>query len=65
MNNILIKKKILEYLHLGRGSIWLDAGNFDDLLKASEFVKIIEDRSGFEIANLKKLKKFFKNNTEF
>ena len=59
LNNILIKKKSLEYMHLGRGSIWLDTGNFDDLLKASEFVKIIEGRSGFEIANLKEIEKNF------
>ena len=59
LNNILIKKNILEFIHLGRGSIWLDTGTFDDLLRASEFVKIIEDRSGFEIANLKEIEKNF------
>ena len=57
LNNILIKKNALEYCSLGRGSIWLDAGTFDDLLKTSEFVKIIQNRSGFEIANLSEIEK--------
>lgn len=61
LNNQLIKKKKLEILELGRGSVWLDAGSPDDLLRASEFVKIIEDRSGFEIANLEEINdKFIK-----
>ena len=52
-----VKPKILNYYNLGRGSVWLDAGSFDDLLKASEFVKIIQDRSGFEIADLNEIEK--------
>ena len=59
LNNILINKGILEYYNLGRGSVWLDAGTFDDLLKTSEFVKIIQDRSGFEIADLREIEKNF------
>jgi glucose-1-phosphate thymidylyltransferase len=55
LNNFLIKKKKLENIELGRGSVWLDAGTPDDLLRASEFVKILENRSGFEIANLKEI----------
>jgi glucose-1-phosphate thymidylyltransferase len=61
LNNLLIKKNILENMELGRGSVWLDAGTPDDLLYASEFVKIIEDRSGYEIANLAEISaKFLK-----
>ena len=59
LNNILINKGSLEYYNLGRGSVWLDAGTFDDLLKTSEFVKIIQDRSGFEIADLREIEKNF------
>ena len=44
-------------MELGRGSVWLDAGSPDDLLSASEFVKIIENRSGFEVANLHEINK--------
>jgi glucose-1-phosphate thymidylyltransferase len=59
LNNQLINKKKLEILELGRGSVWLDAGSPDDLLRASEFVKTIEDRSGFEIANLEEINEKF------
>ena len=59
LNNILINKGSLEYYNLGRGSVWLDACTFDDLLKTSEFVKIIQDRSGFEIADLREIEKNF------
>lgn len=55
INNILIKKNKMQILELGRGSVWLDAGTPDDLLRASQFVKIIEDRTGFEIGNLGEL----------
>ena len=38
------KDKNLEYDILGRGYTWFDAGNFDNLLSASLFVKAIEER---------------------
>ena len=61
LNSYLIKKNKLKSLNLGRGSVWLDTGTPEDLLKASEFVKLIEDRSGFEIANLSEINdKFIK-----
>lgn len=59
LNSYLIKKNKLHSINLGRGSVWLDTGTPDDLLKASEFVKLIEDRSGFEIANLKEINEKF------
>jgi len=59
LNNELIKQNSLEVVELGRGSVWLDAGSPDDLLSTSEFVRIIEDRSGFEIANLPEISKNF------
>ena len=59
LNNELIKQNKLEIMQLGRGSIWLDAGTPDELLNASEFVKILENRSGYEIANLEEISKKF------
>ena len=38
--------------------MWLDAV-FDDLIRTSELVKIIENRSGFEVANLNEVEKIF------
>lgn len=57
LNNILLKSKDLEIINLGRGTVWMDMGTPDMLAKTSEFVKIIEERSGFEIANLVEINK--------
>ena len=58
LNNILIKKRKLENVELGRGSIWLDAGSANDLLKASQFVKLLEENNNFRIADLEEINKF-------
>ena len=58
LNNILIKKKKLENVELGRGSIWLDAGSANDLLKASQLVKLLEENNNFRIADLEEIDKF-------
>ena len=57
LNNELIKQNNLDVIELGRGSVWLDAGSPENLLYTSEFVRIIEERSGFEIANLVEINK--------
>ena len=59
LNSYLIKNDMLETLNLGRGTVWLDAGTPDDLIRASEFVKLIEETSGFEIANLNEINNEF------
>ncbi|MCS7268243.1 MAG: glucose-1-phosphate thymidylyltransferase RfbA [Geminicoccaceae bacterium] len=35
---------------LGRGYAWFDAGTHDSLLQASEFVRTLQERQGFQIA---------------
>lgn len=55
LNNIYLKKKILEAKIFGRGVAWLDAGTPQKLLEASEFVKTIENRQGFKIACLEEI----------
>ena len=44
LNNLYIKDKKLEAVFLNSGSVWLDAGTSQDLLKASHFVQTIQDR---------------------
>ena len=58
LNNILIKKKKLENIELGRGSVWLDAGSPNDLLKASQMVKLLEENNNFKIADLEEISKY-------
>ena len=59
LNSYLIQKNMLKTLDLGRGTVWFDAGTPDDLIRASEFVKLIQERSGFEIANLNEINNEF------
>lgn len=55
----LIKKynnqKKIKTVFLGRGSAWLDTGTFENMDKASNFVKNIEDRQGLKIACLEEI----------
>lgn len=55
LNNIINKKKKLSYIELGRGSVWLDSGTPENLLKTSEFVRIIEERTGKKIGLLEEV----------
>ena len=57
LNNILLKKKDLDLVNLGRGTVWMDMGSPEMLARTSEFVKIMEDRSGLEIANIEEINK--------
>lgn len=40
---------------LSRGFAWLDAGTFDSLLQAGNFVQVLESRQGIQIANLREI----------
>jgi glucose-1-phosphate thymidylyltransferase len=43
-------------IHLmGRGYTWLDAGTYDSLMQASQFVQVIEERQGHCIASLEEI----------
>ena len=47
--NIFLKKNKLKCEEFGRGVTWLDTGTFEDLLEASNFVKIIRKTQGKNI----------------
>ncbi len=49
LNNIYLKDKKLEVLRMKSGMVWLDLGSFDSLLKASQYVSIIQERQNIQI----------------
>jgi glucose-1-phosphate thymidylyltransferase len=50
LNRLYLEAGELHVELLGRGSAWLDGGTPDDLYKASQFVRVIEERTGLKIA---------------
>jgi len=50
-----MEKGCLNVQVLRRGFTWFDAGTFDSLQEASQFVETIEKRQGFKIACLEEI----------
>lgn len=55
INLAYLAEETLAVETLGRGFTWLDTGTHENLLKASEFVKIMEDRQGYKISCLEEI----------
>lgn len=49
INNEYIYNNLLDIQFLSRGSAWLDAGTYKSLLKAAEFIRVIEERQSLKI----------------
>lgn len=54
INQYLNKNKLKIY-SLGRGSTWLDTGNCDDILKASNYISILENRQNLKIGCIEEI----------
>ncbi len=50
LNDMYLKKDLLDVQLLGRGFAWLDTGTMESLLEAAEFVHMVEKRQGVKIS---------------
>lgn len=55
LNRIYLDKNSLKVDILGRGTAWLDAGQPDTLLQASQFVQALESRQGMMISCIEEI----------
>ena len=58
--NLYKNKNKLKVIKLGRGSAWMDVGNFDDLQSASNFIQNVEQRQNYKIGCIEEIA--FNNN---
>ncbi len=55
VNRIYMEKGQVSINIMGRGFAWLDAGTYESLMQASQFVQVIEERQGHCIAALEEI----------
>ncbi len=55
VNNAYLEKGELNVTLLGRGMAWLDTGTPQGMLKAAEFVQVVQDRQGFYISCIEEI----------
>ena len=58
--NLYKKKNKLKVTKLGRGSAWMDVGNFNDLQSTSNFIQNVEQRQNYKIGCIEEIA--FNNN---
>jgi glucose-1-phosphate thymidylyltransferase len=46
LNNLYVREGRLSVERLGRGYAWLDAGTYDSLVEAAEFIRVLQRRQG-------------------
>lgn len=55
LNIALLEAGRLDVVRMGRGMLWLDCGTPENLLEASEFVRVVEKRAGLQICRLEEI----------
>lgn len=55
LNRIYLEEGTLNVITLGRGYAWLDTGTVDSMNEATDFVRVMESRTGIKIAALEEI----------
>ena len=55
LNRMYLEEGTLRVRILPRGSAWLDTGTMESLYKASEYVRVVEENQGLQIASLEEI----------
>jgi len=55
INRLYMEAQALRVQPLGRGMAWLDGGSAEALYEASQFIKVVEERTGLKIACLEEI----------
>ena len=52
VNNILLNKKELDNINIGRGITWFDLGEYQNIFNCAEFIQLVEKRQGSKVCDL-------------
>jgi glucose-1-phosphate thymidylyltransferase len=55
VNDAYLQRGKLKVQTMGRGSAWLDTGTFESMNQASQFVEVIEQRTGYKIGCIEEI----------
>lgn len=55
LNRVYLEDNALNVVTLGRGYAWLDTGTVDSMNEATDFVRVVENRTGIQIASLEEI----------
>lgn len=55
LNRLYLERQALHVVTLGRGYAWLDTGTVDSMHEATDFVRVVESRTGIQIASLEEI----------